>query len=158
MQCFWVGACIGRDNVGRFIFYLVMETSVVLWTLCLLIGGFSQESSPDAWVASNLALLVAAVVTLGFALFLLSLTGFHAYLVATDQTSWEIMRGREGAVWYLRNVPRGVAAFDKGCVSNVPRVLCPGSRPLAYEMPSDAEMQAMAKQETWFANRFYSCF
>ena len=150
----------GERNHGRFLCYLAAQTALAAWTLHLLVAGLAPEPAPDAWLAANLLPLLAALVAGAFCLFLGALLGFHSYLAATNQTTWEV--SRRDHVPYLRNVPRGVAPFSRGSAwRNVPEMCCPPDNSGALlhpALPPRAELEAMARRESWADNRIYSCF
>jgi len=45
------------------------------------------------------------------------LCGYHAYLISTNQTTWEF--ARKTTISYLRIYPNGFRPFDKGIIENI---------------------------------------
>lgn len=64
------------------------------------------------WFVVNLPNLAALVISIGFTLMLGGVWFFQSYLIATGQTSWEVLRAR--SVFYLREVPEHVYPFSRG--------------------------------------------
>ena len=109
-HCPWVGTCIGRRNYQSFLTFIFSATA----SCALLIGlslawliRLAQRRSLLKALRSDWAAAVIIVHCSAALLFVGALSGFHIYLVATNQTTYEYFRGR-GAV----------NAFHRGVFSN----------------------------------------
>ena len=102
----------------------------------------AQPSQPAASVSLAMRRCPAAVAmccyTFVFVWFVGGLSGFHAYLVATNQTTYENFRYAYG---------RGENPFDRGCVENCCEAFCAPRLPRKVDfraLVADVEMQPPA--------------
>lgn len=63
-------------------------------------------------------------------------------------------------MYYLRNVPEGIAPFSKGVGANCADFLCQarGEWGEVHVLPPPEEMRFSAAQGTIWNNKYYSCF
>ena len=109
------------------------------------------------WFVVNLPNLAALVISIGFTLMLGGVWFFQSYLIATGQTSWEVLRAR--SVFYLREVPERVYPFSRGCWGNIASVCLRDSKrraPDFWEMPG--EPYGDAQRFWWIENEYWNCF
>ena len=154
-HCFWVGSCVGEKNHARFTSYLATETACVIWALHISGTGLRYHDTFGELFAKNAGPLFLCVFLFFFALFVGSLLGFHAYLIVTGQSTWEVSSGRD-KVSYLRGVPKNVYPFSLGPVKNVMRTCCEPPPP-RYEMRPMKWYRAESKRETIWENRYWVC-
>eukprot|EP00192_Tetraselmis_astigmatica_P012190 CAMPEP_0117681914 /NCGR_PEP_ID=MMETSP0804-20121206/19291_1 /TAXON_ID=1074897 /ORGANISM="Tetraselmis astigmatica, Strain CCMP880" /LENGTH=409 /DNA_ID=CAMNT_0005491813 /DNA_START=234 /DNA_END=1463 /DNA_ORIENTATION=+ len=174
-HCVWIGNCVGVRNYRAFFLYLVTQFLCIVWGLRIFISGLA-DSSPrrlhpvrvhgihsrpqlDLWVEERLPLLAGIAALLFLGLFVLCLLGYHSYLVATNQTTYELIREGSSAAYYLRHVPKGVAPFSRGVAANIRSFLFQGHGwGEDNSMAPASELASMASVETLWNNRYYSCF
>jgi hypothetical protein len=134
-HCPWLGNCIGKRNYWLFYIFVISTAStnvIVLFTSALHLGLLCKEFKAagrptDESVLAALrqepvsaALVIYSVCIVWFTFGLLV---FHTYLVATNQTTYENIKGTWGD---LTN------PFNRGIIGNFRNVLCSPVRPRLF--------------------------
>ncbi|KAK6922898.1 Palmitoyltransferase, DHHC domain [Dillenia turbinata] len=123
-HCPWVGQCIGVRNYRSF--FLFISSSALLCVFVFAMSGlyikFLADDYGTIWRAmketpASVVLMVYCFVALWF---VGGLTGFHLYLITTNQTTYENFR---------RRADNGVNVHDRGCISNYLEVFCTKIKP-----------------------------
>ena len=108
-HCPWVGNCIGRKNYSLFLRFILLFADHIGFMLGICISSIAHKVASDT-LDDAIRTLIPEVV-IGCYCFLIcgfvsSLLLFHVYLVASNQTTYERLKG----LW----AKRGENPFDKG--------------------------------------------
>ncbi len=109
-HCGFVGNCIGQKNTIKFCFFLLsicVHSLIVFLTTLIRFASVSWPLEPINWNPKDYLGMVLVVYSSIFFLFLLFCLFFHMYLVFTNQTTNEFIRGAKDK-----------KLFDKGLSEN----------------------------------------
>lgn len=150
-HCPWVGNCIGKRNYWLFYSFVtttgvltlfVLLTSVIhLSVVCNSIIEESEEEkgTGDAFLESLQQEPISAfliVYTVAIVWFTVGLCMYHSYLICTNQTTYEQIKG----VYSVNGNP-----FNKGVVGNCRGILCTRIRPRYFDPHTN---KTLRKQDT----------
>lgn len=148
-HCPWTGTTIGRRNYRAFLMFTFGTFGLCAWTMIACAYGVSYESRGGSLEKglgrSGPAIVVFLIATMGL-LFVGTLSGFHAYLVATNQTTYESFKDAHG--W--RSNPFNTGSILKNCLE----VWCAKVEPprVRFDVPVNEDQSAKRFQEELEAN------
>ena len=125
-HCTMIGTCIGERNRARFFLFLCAHAAALSTVVALMLSAFEWRRETSEWLAHNALTLVTCIIGWAMLIFILGLTGFHAWCAATNMTTFEATLGVE-KLWYLAHIPDKRECdipFARSCVGNVRLFWC----------------------------------
>jgi hypothetical protein len=155
-HCSALGVCIGMDNHLFFFLTMVSEIFFSILNLISLKSGMIDDLPLGEWFYRSLPCTLAFGFTLILILQPILLVPFHFYLLASNRTTWEFLKGQE--VTYLQGWLKPLSPFSKGFLGNCADFVTMRWRHPTYRVPrSELEMDAWKEANWCCVNDCYQC-
>ncbi|CAI5716062.1 unnamed protein product [Peronospora destructor] len=115
-HCDCVGTCVGKNNRRLFVLYLFLQILEGVVMIQVTSSAFSEEDDINDWLKINALYIVVWFMIICMLLIVVPLFCYQAFLISTNQTSWE--HARRSSITYLQNLPDKHSPFDRGIFQN----------------------------------------
>ncbi|OHT01870.1 putative palmitoyltransferase ZDHHC12 [Tritrichomonas foetus] len=155
-HCPFLGICVGMKNHAHFLFYLFLEIIFSIVCIYNFSSGMKDNLPFLEWVYTSLP--CTFFYGFGFVIMLqpILLLPFHIYLVFSNRTTWETLRGK--SISYMRDWRYSLSPFSHGLMHNLAEFLTMKTKMPIYKVPStEEEINQWKLDNSCLSNDRYEC-
>lgn len=155
-HCPFLNTCIGMNNHFYFLLYLFFESIFCIMSIQNYIPGMKDGLPFVKWLYTSLPCTTFLAFSIVMLLQPILLFPFHAYLMFSNRTTWEVLKSR--SISYLNKWVYPMSPFSRGLIGNMNEFISMRWTHPVYSIPeTDEDMEQWRAANSCVSNDKYEC-